>query len=244
MGEKASEAKSARGERRCLVDCEREREERPDTMVTHNNVVPNGHFHKWWQRNVVTWFNQPGRKMRRRKARAAKAAATFPRPVAGALRPKVRAQTIRYNTKTRFGKGFTFEELKEAGIPVKVAPTIGIAVDHRRKNKSLESLQDNVKRLKEYKSKLVLFPRKAGKPKKGDSTRDECATATQLGGADVMPLTAEKPELEMVAVTDEMKSFGAYAKLRVERANARLVGIRKKRAEEAAAAAKEKAKMK
>ena len=48
----------------------------------------------------------------------------------------------------------------------------------------------------------------------------------------------------MVTVTDEMKSFGAYAKLRVERANARLVGIRKKRAEEAAAAAKEKAKMK
>ena len=213
-------------------------------MVRHNNVVPNGHFHKWWARNVVTWFNQPGRKTRRRKARAAKAAATFPRPVAGALRPKVRAQTIRYNTKMRLGKGFTFEELKEAGIPVKVAPTIGIAVDHRRKNKSLESLQDNVKRLKEYKSKLVLFPRKAGKPKKGDSTRDECATATQLGDADVMPVTAEKPELEMVTVTDEMKSFGAYAKLRVERANARLVGMRKKRAEEAAAAAKEKSKMK
>ena len=36
-------------------------------MVRHNNVVPNGHFHKWWQRNVVTWFNQPGRKVRRRK---------------------------------------------------------------------------------------------------------------------------------------------------------------------------------
>lgn len=36
-------------------------------MVRHNNVVPNGHFHKWWARNVVTWFNQPGRKVRRRK---------------------------------------------------------------------------------------------------------------------------------------------------------------------------------
>merc|ERR1711933_187596 len=125
----------------------------------------------------------------------------------------------RFVTTPSLDSGFSFEELKEAGIPIKVAPTIGIAVDHRRKNKSLESLQDNVKRLKEYKSKLVLFPKKAGKPKKGDSTRDECATATQLGGADVMPLTAEKPELEMVTVTDEMKSFGAYAKLRVERAN-------------------------
>mmetsp|Transcript_18695 Transcript_18695/g.38892 ORF Transcript_18695/g.38892 Transcript_18695/m.38892 type:complete len:214 (+) Transcript_18695:113-754(+) len=213
-------------------------------MVRHNNVVPNGHFHKWWARHVVTWFNQPGRKVRRRKARAAKAAATFPRPVAGALRPKVRAQTVRYNTKSRLGRGFTLEELKEAGIPAKVAATIGIAVDHRRKNKSLESLQDNVKRLKEYKSKLVLFPRKAGKPKKGDSSRDECATATQDTGAVLMPLAAEKPELEMVAVTADMKNFNAYQKLRVERANARIVGLRKKRAEEAAAKAKEAAKMK
>merc|ERR1711908_226139 len=93
-----------------------ERESERSAMVRHNNVVPNGHFHKWWARNVVTWFNQPGRKVRRRKARAAKAAATFPRPVAGALRPKVRAQTVRYNTKARLGKGFSFEDLKEAGI--------------------------------------------------------------------------------------------------------------------------------
>ena len=30
---------------------------------------------------------------------------------------------------------------QEAGIAVKLAPTIGIAVDHRRHNRSLESLQ-------------------------------------------------------------------------------------------------------
>jgi hypothetical protein len=30
---------------------------------------------------------------------------------------------------------------QEAGIPAKLAPTIGIAVDHRRTNRSLESLQ-------------------------------------------------------------------------------------------------------
>jgi hypothetical protein len=30
---------------------------------------------------------------------------------------------------------------QEAGIPRKLAPTIGIAVDHRRRNRSLESLQ-------------------------------------------------------------------------------------------------------
>ena len=59
--------------------------------------------------------------------------------------------------------------LQAAGIGRKLAPTIGIAVDHRRKNRSLESLQTNIQRLKEYRSKLILFPRKMSKPKKGDS---------------------------------------------------------------------------
>lgn len=27
-------------------------------MVKHNNVLPNGHFHKKWQRRVRTWFDQ------------------------------------------------------------------------------------------------------------------------------------------------------------------------------------------
>jgi len=30
---------------------------------------------------------------------------------------------------------------QEAGIPIKLAATIGIAVDHRRRNQSLEGLQ-------------------------------------------------------------------------------------------------------
>jgi len=79
-------------------------------------------------------------KKSRRIAREKKAKAIFPRPTAGALRPIVRPQTIRYNFKTRLGRGFTLEELKVAGIPKKQAPTIGIAVDHRRKNRSEESL--------------------------------------------------------------------------------------------------------
>ena len=37
-----------------------------DTMVKHNNVIPNGHFKKKWQFRVKTWFNQPARKLRRR----------------------------------------------------------------------------------------------------------------------------------------------------------------------------------
>ncbi|XP_039034836.1 uncharacterized protein LOC120171118 [Hibiscus syriacus] len=43
----------------------------------------------------------------------------------------------------------------------RLAPTIGIVVDHRLKNRSLEGLQANVQRLKTYKAKLVVFPRRA-----------------------------------------------------------------------------------
>lgn len=60
--------------------------------------------------------------------------------------------------------------MQAAGIHKKTARTIGISVDPRRRNKSTESLQANVQRLKEYRSKLILFPRKASAPKKGDST--------------------------------------------------------------------------
>lgn len=63
-----------------------------------------------------------------------------------------------------------FSCVQAAGMNKKVARTIGISVDHRRRNKSTESLQMNVQRLKEYRSKLIIFPRKPSKPKKGDSS--------------------------------------------------------------------------
>ncbi|GAB4858203.1 60S ribosomal protein L13B [Ancistrocladus abbreviatus] len=201
-------------------------------MVKHNNVVPNGHFKKHWQNYVKTWFNQPARKTRRRLARQKKAVKIFPRPTAGPLRPIVHGQTLKYNMKLRAGKGFSLEELKAAGIPKKLAPTIGIAVDHRRKNRSLESLQANVQRLKTYKAKLVVFPRHARKFKAGDSTPEELATTTQVHGS-YMPIAGEKPSVELVKVSDEMKSFNAYAKLRLERMNERHMGARLKKAAEA-----------
>merc|ERR1712043_23603 len=112
-----------------------------------NNIVPNGHFHKDWQRMVRTWFNQPMRAKRRRAARAKKAAAVAPRPVAGLLRPMVRCPTFKYNSKVRLGRGFTLEELKAAGFNKKSCRSIGISVDYRRRNLSMESLQQNVQRL-------------------------------------------------------------------------------------------------
>lgn len=135
----------------------------------HNNVLHGNHFRKDWQRRVRTWFDQPGRKLRRRTARKAKATALGVRPLT-LLRPAVRAQTVRYNRKVREGRGFTLAELKEAGIGKKDARGVGIVVDHRRRNLSEEGKLVNVERLKAYKERLIVFPRNAKKPKKGDST--------------------------------------------------------------------------
>lgn len=63
-----------------------------------------------------------------------------------------------------------FSQTQAAKIPKRFAPTIGIAVDHRRRNKSVESLQMNTERLKVYRSKVILFPRNAKKPQKTDAT--------------------------------------------------------------------------
>jgi large subunit ribosomal protein L13e len=51
----------------------------------------------------------------------------------------------------------------------------------------VESLQANTQRLKEYKSKLILFPLNSKKPKKGEATPEEISKATQLAGQ-VMPV--------------------------------------------------------
>lgn len=66
----------------------------------------------------------------------------------------------------------------------------------------------------------------------GDSTPEELATATQVQGP-VLPIVREKPAPEFVKVTEEMKSFSAYSKLRLERTNKRHMGARLKRAAEA-----------
>ncbi|CAM9137117.1 unnamed protein product, partial [Ectocarpus fasciculatus] len=201
-------------------------------------VVPNQHFHKDWDTRVKTWFHQPIQKKIRREKRRVKAAQNAPRPVNGNLRPLVQCPTQKYNLKQRTGRGFTLEELKEAGINKVLAKTIGISVDHRRTNKCVESLQLNAQRLKEYKARLVVFPRKGG-AKKGDATAEEVANATQLKG-EIVAAPQAAPAVTFGAITEEMKSFNAYSSLRNARNEAKLVGKRQKAAKEKAEAEKEK----
>ena len=134
-----------------------------------------------------------------------------------------------------------------AGIPRKLAPTIGIAVDPRRQNPSEESLKLNVERLQEYKKRLILFPRKTSRPKTGDASREDVREAKSKEG--IVRNNTEALPIENVATVAEVdphdvqgEEGGAYRKLRLARSNARLVGVREKRAkakaEEAATAKK------
>ncbi|KAF8168174.1 ribosomal protein L13e [Crassisporium funariophilum] len=192
----------------------------------HNNVLPSNHFRKDWQRRVRTWFDQPGRKLRRRTARKTKAATLGVRPLT-LLRPAVRAQTVRYNRKVREGRGFTLGELKEAGIGRKEGRGVGIVVDHRRRNLSEEGKKINVDRLQAYKARLIVFPRKAGKAKKGDSSAEDLkADTTRSPIAIAEVFSAEAPR----KITAEEREFKAFRALRVARANQRHEGSRKARA--------------
>merc|ERR1712203_1216221 len=136
----------------------------------------------------------------------------FPRPAAGLLRPIVHPPTQRYNMKLRLGKGFTLDELREAKIPVKKAITIGISVDHRRRNRCAESLQANVDRLKVYLSKLKIFPKKGCK--KGDTAKSELQNVAQNTLKEIIPVPKPDLTIEARAITAAEKEASAYKQLK------------------------------
>ena len=186
------------------------------------------------QRRVKTWLDQPMKKKARRIARAEKAAASAPRPTDGALRPVVRCPTVKYHTRVRAGRGFTLAELKAVGISAKLAPTIGIAVDHRRKNRSEEGFRANVERLNEYKARLVVFPRSPSHPKKGDSSAADIAAAEgSFVRSSVMPITQTKPVVTYTVISDAMCDSKVVERSRTERKRAKTWGTDLKKAKEA-----------
>jgi large subunit ribosomal protein L13e len=213
-------------------------------MVKHNNQVPNQHFHKDWQRYVRTWFNQPAKKVARRAARLAKAKQTAPRPI-GQLRPIVRGQTLKYNSKVRAGRGFTLDELRSAKVNVNEARGLGISVDHRRKSRNAEALSLNVDRLKAYRAKLVVFPRNATSKriKKGDADKAKRANiAKQAPIESSFPATVKPRKLKARKITKDEREATVTAVLRKARTDALLWGRREKREKDKAAAAAGKKK--
>ncbi|ODN77952.1 hypothetical protein L202_05049 [Cryptococcus amylolentus CBS 6039] len=221
-------------------------------MVKHNNQLQKNHFHKDWQRRVKTWFDQPGKKKSRRVARSKKALASGAAPLQR-LRPAVRCPTQRYNIRIREGRGFTVSELKLAGIRRKEALSLGISVDPRRRSKSEEGQALNVQRLQEYKNRLVVFPKKAGKPKSGDATvsllffssatcliRSQGDDLTAHITREALPLPASYTPEAPRAITGEEKEGSAFTTLRLARAAQRNEGARLKRVAEKEAAEKAK----
>merc|ERR1711874_547152 len=120
------------------------------------------------------------------------------------------------------------DELKEAKIPKKLAMTIGIAVDHRRKNRCMESLQINVERLKLYQSKLVLFPKRSGKKgcKKGDTPRSEVQNALK----EIIPIPKWNEADVPRAITAAEKEKSAYKTLKKARSDVKHLGAKLKKA--------------
>ena len=78
------------------------------------------------------------------------------------------------------------------------AQTVGIAVDHRRSNKSAESLDLNVNRLKEYSSRLVLIPRRHQASK---ASQEDIANAKQLTG-EIVAAPAAAPAVTYAPLSD------------------------------------------
>ncbi|VFV43264.1 60s ribosomal protein l13 isoform 1, partial [Lynx pardinus] len=188
---------------------------------------------------MASWFNQPAGKICRLKVGKPKQGPEPPCPDPSS--PSHGAPTVRYHTKVQVGRGFSMEGLWVAGLHKKVAWTIGISVNPRRWNMSTESLQANVKWLKEYGTKLILFPRKPSAPKEGDGSAEELKLATQLTGP-VMPMwnVCKKEKARVI----RKENFKAFAGLHVVHAHAWLFGIWAKRAKEAAEQDVEKKKIK
>lgn len=98
----------------------------------------------------------------------------------------------------------------------------------------------NVQRLESYKSKLILFPRRADKPKKGDI---HDSTAERLKSAEASKQNTNKHVLDKPAarlrqapqaITKEHRDLRVYRKIRQLQVNKKYIGKREKRAREQA----------
>jgi large subunit ribosomal protein L13e len=118
---------------------------------------------------------------------------------------------------------------------------------YSRINHSEEAFQLNVNRLKEYKNKLVIFPRNAAskKHKAGDSSAAKIASVTsQNTVVGVLPVKQVKVAQVARAITKDEKKATVTAILRKQLTDGKLWGQRIKKAADKAAADKAKGKKK
>jgi large subunit ribosomal protein L13e len=94
----------------------------------------------------------------------------------------------------------------------------------------------NVQRLKDYSKRLILFPRKSNNPKKGDTAKADLSKVETISAQDPIPTSVSAVKVIKKSEMPKAADGGAYRTLRVARSNARLVGVREKRAKEKAEA--------
>ena len=103
-----------------------------------------------------------------------------------------------------------------------------------------------MERLQEYRKRLILFPRRNGKTKQGDASAEDLKTA-KTAEKIISSTAASLPiknvvEFEEGPIGDYKGEENAYRKLRDSRSEARLIGVREKRAKAKAEEADSKKK--
>merc|ERR1739838_1110298 len=103
--------------------------------------------------------------------------------------------------------------------------------DHRRSNRSIESMQVNVNRLKAYREKLVLLSRTAGKTKKGgkggiDDSTEKVENVSQVNLDTVMPVIQDTKRIAGMTITKDLLGFQAHRQVRQEWSNMKNFGKR------------------
>lgn len=132
------------------------------------------------------------------------------------------------------------QEIKAVGLGVQFARSIGISVDHRRKNRCQESLNRNKERLTKYLNKLVLFPRDDKHPvtkaKTGiiNDTPKENQKVDNSAEVNALPKLVKRVKPVGKVILDSLRKGQAFRTLRTEWAHQKSEGKRLKKEREAA----------
>jgi large subunit ribosomal protein L13e len=118
-------------------------------MVKHNNTTKSGHFKKSWEKRIKTWFNSPLKKIKRRNKRKINKKSFSEVSKGSVFRPIVHCQTKIHNLRVKIGRGFSPNEVNSTGFSERIAKSLGISVDKRKKKKGKDKIF-NKKRLGNY----------------------------------------------------------------------------------------------
>merc|ERR1719440_926589 len=92
----------------------------------------------------------------------------------------------------------------------------------------------SVDRLKLYKSKLLIFPKRSGKKgvKQGDTPKSELANVAQNTLKEIIPVPKPTLRIKARAITGDEKEKSVYKIMKKARTDKHYDGIKRKKAEE------------